>query len=82
LELVDRISGFLETEKDEVLSGNRRIKNCHARDLISFVATKSMGYQFNDIAALLNIHPVSAGRSAEKGRKLVDNYEGIWDILK
>ena len=82
LELVDRISGFLETEKDEVLSGNRRIKNCHARDLISFVATKSMGYKFNDIAALLNIHPVSAGRSAEKGRKLVDNYEGIWDILE
>ena len=82
LELVDRISGFLETKKDEVLSGNRRIKNCHARDLISFVAAKSMGYKFNDIAALLNIHPVSAGRSAEKGRKLVDNYEGIWDILE
>jgi len=57
LELVDRISGFLETEKDEVLSGNRRKKNCHARDLISFAAARSMGYKFNDIAALLNIHP-------------------------
>ena len=36
----------LDTEKDEVLSGNRRKKNCHTRDLISFVAAKSMGYKF------------------------------------
>ena len=81
-ELTDRISNFLETEKDEVLSGNRKKKNCHARDLISFVAAKSMGYKFNVIAEILNIHPVTAGRCAEKGKKLVDNYKGIWDILE
>jgi hypothetical protein len=60
----------------------RRQKNCHARDLISFVAAKSMGYKFNEIAEILDIHPVTAGRCAEKGRKLVDSYKGIWEILK
>jgi len=39
--------------------------------LISFVAAKSMGYEFNDIAETLGIHPVTAGRCAEKGRKLI-----------
>jgi len=50
--------------------------------LISFIAVQNMGYKFHDIARVLNIHPVTAGRCAEKGKKLVDNYEGIWDILE
>jgi hypothetical protein len=49
--------------------------------LISFVAAKSMGYKFNEIAEILGIHPVTAGRCAERGKKLIDNDEGIWDIL-
>ena len=87
------------------------------RDLISFIAAKSMGYKFNDIAEILGIypvkcmayvilgcfcnmmirgqgifhcnvlyltgvHPVTAGRCAEKGRKLIDNDWRIWDILE
>ena len=59
----------------------RKRKNCHARDLVSFVASKSMGYKFNEIAEILDIHPVTVGRCAEKGRKLVDRYQEIWDTL-
>jgi len=57
-ELVEKVSTYLDADKDEVISGNRRQKNCHARDLISFVAAKSMGYKFNDIAEILGIYPV------------------------
>ena len=57
-------------------------KNCYARDLISFIAVQNMGYKFHDIARVLNIHPVTAGRCAEKCKKLVDNYKGLWDILE
>ena len=31
---------------------------------------------------LTGVHPVTAGRCAEKGKRLVDNYKEIWDILK
>jgi len=124
-ELVGRISKFLKTEKDEVLFGNRKQLNCHARNLICFIAVKSppamqdplssqvpesrkskalrvgrvrrkrheragMGYKFNEItdtlkiypmkclpremrslflwgvACLTGVHPVTAGRCAEK----------------
>ncbi len=82
LEVVDRISRFLRTEKDEVLFGNRKQINCHARNLMCFIAVKSMGYKFNEIANTLKIHPVTAGRCAEKGWKLLDNYEGMWEVLK
>ena len=81
-ELVEKVSTYLDADKDEVLSGNRRQKNCHARGLISFIAAKSMGYKFNEIAEILDIHPVTAGRCAERGKKLIDNDEGIWDILE
>ena len=49
--------------------------------LISFFAAKKMGYRFNDVAETLGIHPVTAGKCAEKGKKLVDNDDGIWDVL-
>ena len=116
-ELVVKVSNYFDADKDEVLSGNRKQKNCQARDLISFLAAKSMGYKFNDIAEIFGIypvkcmayvipgcfcnmmirgqgifhctvlyltgvHPVTAGRCAEKGKKMIDNYEGIWDILE
>ena len=42
-----------------------------APGLISFLAARSMGYKFTDIAEILGIHPVTAGRCAEKGRKLI-----------
>ena len=54
----------------------------YARNLIYFLAVKDMGYKFSDVAKSLNIHPVTVARGAEKGRKLVDKYEGIWDIVK
>jgi hypothetical protein len=38
-----------------------------------------MGYKFNEIADTLKMHPVTAGRCAEKGRKLLDSYEGMWE---
>jgi len=41
-----------------------------------------MGYKFNEIADTLKMHPVTAGRCAEKGRKLVDSYKGIREVLK
>ena len=81
-ELVARISTFLKTEKDEILLGNRKQINCNARNLICFIAVKSMGYKFNEVVDILKIHPVTAGRCAEKGRKLLDSYEKVWEILK
>ncbi len=80
-ELISKISNHLEADEDEVLCGNRKEKNCEARALISFLAAKKMGYRFNAIAETLGIHPVTAGRCAERGKKLIDNDDGTWDIL-
>ena len=81
-ELISKISNHLETDEDELLCGNRKERNCEARALISFLAARKMGYKFGDIAETLGIHPVTAGRCAEKGRKLVDNDDRIWHILE
>jgi hypothetical protein len=43
-ELVEKVSSYLDADKDEVLSGNRRQKNCHARGLNDFNALND----FND----------------------------------
>ena len=38
--------------------------------------------RFNEITEILGNHPVTAGGSAERGKKLIDNYEENWDILE
>ena len=81
-ELLERISAFLGIEKEKLLSRNRKQRVCHAKNLICFLAVKDMGYKFSDVAKSLNIHPVTAARGVEKGRKLVDKYEGIWNVVK
>ena len=48
------------------------------KEITKDVASKNMGYKFNEIAGILDIHPVTEGRCAEKGKKMVDNYEEIW----
>lgn len=34
-------------------------------------------HKYNGIGDILGIHPVTAGRCAEKGKKIVENHEGI-----
>ena len=80
--MISKISNHLVTDEDELLCGNRKERNCEARALISFFAGRKMGYRFNEVAETLGIHPVTAGRCAEKGKKLVDNDDSIWDILE
>ena len=80
-ELLERISVFLGIEKEELLSGNRKQRISHARYLVSFLAVKDMGYKFSDVAKSLNVHPVTAARCAERGKELVDKYEGIWNVV-
>jgi len=43
-----------------------------------------MGFLINKFTKLPALHPhdVTAGRCAEKGRKLLDSYEGMWEALK
>jgi hypothetical protein len=40
-----------------------------------------MGYRFSEVAEALNIHPVNAARSLEKGKRVWDTYGGICDSL-
>ena len=49
-------------------------------ELVKLVKDVPTPYKFNDISETSGIHPVTAGKCAEKGKKLIDNYEGVWDI--
>jgi len=51
-----------------------------ATDGLRFVS--NIQTSLNDISETLGIHPVTAERCEEKGKKLIGNYEGIWDILE
>ena len=76
-------AGLLGRKAEEREMGDARILG--SGDFVGnilFKADKEQGYKFNDIAETLGTHPVTAGRCAEKGKKLVDNDDRIWNILE
>lgn len=80
-DLIVKVSTYLKMEKEDLLSGRRKKEICLARALISYLATQEMGYRFSEVGQALNIHPVNAARSLEKGKIVFDSYKGIFDKL-
>lgn len=80
-DLIGKVLAYLRIEKEDLLSGRRKREVSSARALICYLATRKMGYRFSEVAEALNIHPVNAARSLEKGKRALDTYTGILDSL-
>ena len=80
-DLIGRVSKCLKIETEDLLGGRRKREVCEARALVSYLATQKMGYRFSEVGEALNIHPVNAARSLEKGKKLFVSDKRLLDKL-
>jgi chromosomal replication initiation ATPase DnaA len=79
-QLVKKVASHLDLKTDRIISVCRRQEITEARSLISYLAINAMGYSASEVAGTLSISRVSAGRSAERGEKLLDKYDGLRGI--
>jgi len=79
-QLVKKVASHLDLKTDRIISACRRQEITEARSLISYLAINAMGYSASEVARTLSISRVSAGRSAERGEKLLDKYDGLRGI--
>jgi putative transposase len=80
-DLIRKVSQCLKVEREELLLGRRKKEICEARALVAYLATQKMGYRFSEVGQALNIHPVNAARSLEKGKKAFLSGKGLFDKL-
>jgi REP-associated tyrosine transposase len=63
-----------------ICSGSRKKKIADARALLAYLAVEEVGHPAAEVARSLAISRVNAGRCAERGKKVFDNYEDLKDI--
>lgn len=79
-QLVEKVASHLDLKTERIISASRRQEITEARSLISYLAINAMGYSASEVARALSISRVSAGRSAERGEKLLDKHDGLRGI--
>ena len=65
-----------------ICSGSRKKKIADARALLAYLAVEEVGHPAAEVAQSLAISRVNAGRCAERGKKVLDNYEDLKDIAQ
>ena len=65
-----------------ICSGSRKKKIADARALLAYLAVEEVGHPAAEVAQSLAISRVNAGRCAERGKKVLDNYEDLKNIAQ
>ena len=81
-ELVEKIASHLDLKTERIISASRRKEISEARALVCHFAINNLSYSASEVARSLAISRVNAGRCAERGGKVLDNYEDLKDIVQ
>jgi len=81
-ELVEKIASHLDLKTERIISASRRKEISEARALVCHFAINNLSYSASEVARSLAISRVNAGRCAERGEKVLDNYEDLKDIVQ
>lgn len=81
-ELVGKVASHLDLNKERIISASRRKEITDARALVCHFAINNLSYSASEVARALAISRVNAGRCAERGKKVLDNYEDLKDIVQ
>ena len=81
-ELVEKIASHLDLKTERIISASRRKEISEARALVCHFAINNLSYSASEVARSLAISRVNAGRCAERGKKVLDNYEDLKNIVQ
>jgi len=81
-ELIEKVAFSLNIRPEIICSSSRKRKITEARSLVCHFAINNLSYSASEVARSLSISRVNAGRCAERGKKVLDNYEDLKDIVQ
>jgi len=81
-ELIEKVAFSLNMRPEVICSSSRKRRITEARALVCHFAINNLAYSASEVARSLSISRVNAGRCAERGKKVLDNYEDLKDIVQ
>jgi len=81
-DLIAAVADKVGISPEFICSGSRKKKIADARALLAYLAVEEVGHPAAEVARSLAISRVNAGRCAERGKKVFDNYEDLKDIAQ
>ncbi len=81
-ELIEKVACRLNMRPEVIWSSSRKKQITEARALVCHFAINNLTYSASEVARFLSISRVNAGRCAERGKKVLDNYEDLKDIVQ
>ena len=81
-ELIEKVAFSLNMRPEVICSSSRKRKIAAARALVCHFAINNLAYSASEVARSLSISRVNAGRCAERGKKVLDNYEDLKNIVQ
>ena len=82
IELIERVATHLDLNSERIISASRKRQITEARALVCHFAINNLIYSASEVARFLSISRVNAGRCAERGKKVLDNYEDLKDVVQ
>jgi len=81
-ELIEKVASHLDLKTERIISASRRKEITEARALVCHLAINDLSYSASEVARSLAISRVNAGRCAERGKIVLDNYKDLKDIAQ
>jgi putative transposase len=80
--LIEKVAFSLNMRPEVICSSSRKRQIAAARALVCHFAINNLAYSASEVARSLSISRVNAGRCAERGKKVLDNYEDLKNIVQ
>ena len=81
-ELIKRVTEDIGIDIKDLISSKRKQKISYARGTISYLAAVNLGYSGTKIAKALSMSRKSVRRCIERGKKILDNQQKMFQYLE
>ncbi len=81
-ELLQAVAFNLDLNARSIISASRKKEISEARALICHFAINDLSYSASEVARFLAISRVNAGRCADRGKKVLDKYQGLKNMAQ
>ncbi|RLC10967.1 MAG: transposase [Deltaproteobacteria bacterium] len=81
-ELLEVVAFHLDLNARSIISASRKKEISEARALICHFAINDLSYSASEVARFLAISRVNAGRCADRGKKVLDKYQDLKNIVQ
>jgi len=81
-QLIKAVACHLDLKEASLISASRKRQVSEARGIICHLAVNDLGYSTSEVSRALSINRENAGRCSVRGKKAINKYSDLRDIVE